>query len=65
LTTKGLSEIIAIKASMNLGLSDKLSQHFPDISLIDRPIVESQKIQDPNWLSGFTDGEGCFFCLFS
>jgi hypothetical protein len=24
-------------------------------------LVTDQKISDPNWLGGFTSGEGCFF----
>jgi hypothetical protein len=28
---------------------------------MDRPLVKDSKIQDPNWLAGFTSGEGCFF----
>ena len=31
LTIEGLQKIVAIKASMNRGLSDKLKQAFPNI----------------------------------
>jgi hypothetical protein len=34
---EGLREIVAIKASMNLGLSDELKSAFPDITPAIRP----------------------------
>ena len=62
LTIEGLQKIIAIKASINWGLSDVLKKAFPDVVPVVRPIVENSfpKIIDPNWLAGFTDAEGCF-----
>ena len=60
LTNEGLHRIVAIRASMNLGLSDVLKKAFPDVVPVTRSIVLDQKIQDPNWLAGFTGGEGCF-----
>ena len=56
--------IVAIKASMNYGLSDDLKAAFPNISPVHRPLVLDKKIKDPNWLAGFATGEGCFL-LFS
>jgi len=61
LTPKGLQEIVNIKASMNKGLSNDLKEAFPHTEEFPRPLVEAQKIQDPNWLAGFTSGEGCFY----
>jgi hypothetical protein len=61
LTNAGLHEIVAIKASMNLGLSEKLSISFPEITPYERPIVNILSIPDPNWIIGFTDGDGSFF----
>jgi hypothetical protein len=40
LTLEGLEKIISIKASINIGLSDKLIECFPNITPIDRPTVE-------------------------
>ena len=60
LTEDGLRKIVAIKASMNRGLSDKLKLAFPDVVEVERPRVELPKTIDPNWLAGFTSGEGCF-----
>jgi hypothetical protein len=60
LTEDGLRKIIGIKASINRGLSEKLKIDFPNVTPISRPLVEDQKIKDPNWLAGFTEGEGYF-----
>jgi hypothetical protein len=67
LTEQGLRRIVAIKASMNLGLSDKLKEAFPNIVPVKRSLVAEgalfspTKISDPYWLAGFTSAEGCFF----
>lgn len=61
LTQEGLRSIIAIKASMNLGLSDELKVAFPDVNPEPRPLINQERIQDSNWLVGFINGEGCFF----
>jgi hypothetical protein len=60
LTIEGLQKIVAIKASMNRGLSDKLKQAFPNIIPVTRPLVLDQVVTNPYWLAGFTSGEGCF-----
>lgn len=61
LSEAGLNKIASLKAAMNKGLSDTLKDSFPNITEIQRPIVELVKNFDPNWLAGFTSGEGCFF----
>jgi hypothetical protein len=48
LTTKGLKQIVAIKASMNNGLSEKLKAAFPNTIPAPRPLIMNQKIQEPN-----------------
>ncbi len=60
LTREGILKIIAIRVSMNLGLSNVLKTSFPDIIPISRLVVTDNKIKNPNWLAGFTSGEGCF-----
>ena len=60
LTYAGLEEIVGIRASLNKGLSDELKEAFPNHKQVDRPLVDLVQIPDPNWLVGFTDGEGCF-----
>jgi hypothetical protein len=62
LTLEGLSKIVSIKAILNKGvLSEVLSLAFPDLEPALRPEIKDRKIQDLNWLAGFTDAEGCFF----
>lgn len=65
LTMEGLSKIVAIKASMNLGLPKELKAAFPDVTPVQRPNVLDCRIKDPNWLAGFSSGEGCFYIRIS
>ena len=55
---------MAIKGSLNLGFSVEIKTNFPNINPIERPLVVNQKIIDPNWLAGFSCGEGCFHVRF-
>jgi len=61
LNLEGIIKILSIRASMNTGLSSELKIAFPNIIPVSRPLVELPENIDPNWLSGFTTGEGCFF----
>ena len=61
LTKVGIDNIVNIRASMNLGLTDILKAAFPNYSPILRPIVEGLIIPNPLWVVGFVSGEGCFF----
>ena len=67
LTKDGLIKIVAIKASMNRGLSDRLKLAFPDVVPVERPRVENptRKNIDPNWIAGFTSAEGSFLVKIS
>lgn len=60
LTLEGLQKIVAIKASMNRGWPEELKKAFPDVQAVERPLIESQKVNNPYWLAGFASGEGCF-----
>lgn len=60
LTIEGLNQIVNIKASMNLGLSDFLKSEFINFSAVQRPIINTESIPDNNWISGFVTGEGNF-----
>lgn len=60
LTVEGLRKIVAIRPSLNLGLSPELKASFPDIVSIQSPLVKDQRITDLDWLGGFTSGEGNF-----
>jgi len=61
LTLEGLQKIVSLKSSMNRGLSEELKWNFPDVIPTSRPLVTDQKIKNPQWVAGFTTGEGCFF----
>ena len=41
LTVQDINQIVNIKASMNLGLSDKLKSEFPNNASVARPIIIS------------------------
>lgn len=47
LTEEGLNKIVAIKASMNIGLSKKLQVAFPNINPVARLLIRTQKIPHP------------------
>ena len=64
LTLDGLQKILCIKGSLNLGLSNEIKTNFPNIIPIERPLIANQTIIDPNWLAGFSSGEGCFHVRF-
>jgi LAGLIDADG endonuclease len=65
LTSSGLLEIINIRASINLGLSPGLKAAFPHHTPVARPLVEITEIPHPQWVVGFTSGEGCFYVVTS
>ena len=61
LTIEGLNQIVNIKASLNLGLSDMLKSEFPGYTPVERPVINCDNvILDPNWISGFVSAEGNF-----
>ena len=60
LSNEGLNQIINIKASMNLGLSEFLKSEFLNFSPVERPIIKTESISDSNWIAGFVSGEGNF-----
>ena len=63
LTFEGLCKIVAIKASVNWGLPEKLLTAFPDVVAVSRPKIQNKKIPSPYWLAGFISGEGCFMVI--
>lgn len=78
LSIEGISKIINIKASMNLGISETQKSNFSLtlwadavvkkaevlINPVVRPVIITNNIFDPNWISGFTSAEGCFDVSF-
>jgi hypothetical protein len=64
LTAEGLIKFIALKASMNKGLNEKFKQEFPNLIASPRPELLSSLIPfNLQWLLGFIEAEGSFFCL--
>lgn len=61
LKMEGLNKIVSLKSVLNNGLSDNLKIAFPDIIPAIRPKAPKPIIQDPHWISGFVEAEGCFF----
>ena len=60
LTIDGLQQIINIKASMNLGISETVRSEFSEINPVKREIIQTTNIPDSNWVSGFVSAEGNF-----
>lgn len=65
LTEEGLKQIVAIKAKLNLGLSDKLKDAFPILPSVHKPLFFDPEIPSPYWVAGFTSGEGSFYVRVS
>ena len=63
ITNEGLNKIIAIKASINRGLSQKLKEAFPNVIPVNKPLILDLPVPNPGWLAGFTTAEGCFFIV--
>lgn len=45
---------------MNKGITTKLKDSFLNIKPVARPLVDLITVPNPQWLTGFVDGEGCF-----
>lgn len=62
LTVEGLNQLINIKASMNLGLSNALKSEFTGYAPVKRPIIKYNiVILNPYWISWFISAEGNFY----
>ena len=60
LSANGLQEIVNIRGSLNLGLSDSLKTVFPNTVPVNRPLIQNISNPHPEWMAGFVTGEGCF-----
>lgn len=62
LTQEGLLKLIGIKASLNLGLTSSLKEAFPNWEKVqfNKPEFIFSGIPDPNWIAGFSSGDGSF-----
>jgi len=63
LTMEGLQKIVNLKTALNLGIKDDLLRNFPETNIMERCIYDNSNISipNPNWLSGFSEGESCFY----
>lgn len=61
LTIEGLHKIVNLKATLNLGISNDLIKSFPETKIMERDVYNNISIPDSNWLSGFSEGESCFY----
>jgi len=61
LTEKGVFEIVGLKSTLNLGLSDKLRAAFLNFVPVPRPAFQFKGVPDPFWVAGFISGEGSFY----
>lgn len=61
LTIEGLQKIINIRASLNKGLTTSLLEAFPNSIPFPRlPVPLNNAKLHPQWIAGFTSGDGCF-----
>lgn len=54
LTREGLAKIISLRASINKGLTLELSRAFPNVTPVERPVVDISENIDPFGLAGFS-----------
>lgn len=60
LTKEGFLNVLSYYASINKGVSSKVLKYYPDISPANKPIVYLPDNLNPQWVSGFTAGDGGF-----
>lgn len=62
LNTEGLNRILELKSALNKGLTPFLSENFPNVKPMPRPVKDYHFDNvHPYWITGFVEGEGCFF----
>ena len=60
LTDFGFKTILSYYASINKGLSPKVSSAFPDIVGVEKVQINFPENLHPEWVSGFVAGDGGF-----
>lgn len=67
LSNSGLTKIISLKASLNLGLNGWVADLFANVEPAIRPEIKVLRVEDlsPYWVSGFICAEGCFNIVLS
>jgi len=63
LILSGFLTILSFYAAINLGVSAKVAEFYPNISPISRPALILPTSLNPFWVSGFCAGEGGFSLL--
>lgn len=59
-TKEGIKKIVTLKAYINRSLLTSIKAYFLSITSIKIPTVKLAEKIDPDWMAGFTNGEGCF-----
>lgn len=62
-TEEGFIKCLSLKANLNKGQNNTLKTLYPLIMPVPRPIVKQPEKINPNWLSGFTAGDGSFMII--
>ena len=60
LTKEGFLKVLSYYASINKGVSKKVSKYYPDILAADVPIINLPEKLNSQWVSGFVGGDGGF-----
>ena len=60
MTEEGLTKLVGLKASLNLGLSPELKDAFPSVIATKRADTPTLIDVDSYWVAGFTSGDGSF-----
>lgn len=65
LTEKGFIKVVSLRLAMNT--KTPVKNYEGEIIKIDKPNLPPITVNDitPGWISGFTDGDGCFFVVVS
>lgn len=61
LTEEGFFRVISLKTALNRGISPKLKEEFPNVTILSRAKLNySSDSLDNNWIAGFCAAEGSF-----
>lgn len=60
LNLTGFLTILTYYASLNRGMSKNVLKHYPDIIPYGKPVVSLPDSLNPDWVSGFSSGNGGF-----
>lgn len=62
----GLNKIMGLKSALNVGIYEDLKLEFKNVIPMERPAYTVDSISlNPNWVSGFTEGDGSFHVSIS